>query len=109
MMLRYNLISFHVLVLTILIITLSISISYEEILSMVNYESKAEQINFREGIEIIDVGPNSTNAGAHYMAVLKDSRLAFIQINLLNLPNLIVIDMVESGTRASIDKSKYRG
>jgi hypothetical protein len=60
-----------------MIITLSASISYAEILAMVNYESKPDQIDRREGIAIIDVDPASKNKGK----ILMDIPLPYNLVN----------------------------
>jgi DNA-binding beta-propeller fold protein YncE len=87
-----------------MIITLSVSISYAEILAMVNYESKPDQSSRKEGIAIIDVDPNSTNAGKilvdiplpynlvnHHIYYNKD--MSKVYVTALGLSMLHVIDM----------------
>ena len=69
MKLKYNFLSFRILVLTIMIIALSASISHAEILAMLNYESKPEQFSRREGIAIMDVDPDSPNSGKILMDI----------------------------------------
>jgi DNA-binding beta-propeller fold protein YncE len=104
MKLKYHYPSFHALVLTIMILTLSVSISYAEILAMLNYESKPDQISRKEGIAIIDVDPNSPNLGKilmdiplpynlvnHHIYYNKDMSKAYVTA--LGLSTLHVIDM----------------
>lgn len=55
-----------------------------------------------------------TAAGAHHVAISPDKRYAFVQNNLLNLPemsdgSISVIDMVKGKTIASIDTLKNQG
>lgn len=104
MKIKYLFPSFHALVLTIVILTLSASISYAEILAMLNYESKPDQISRKEGIAIIDVDPNSPTMGKilmdiplpynlinHHIYYNKDMSKAYVTA--LGLSTLHVIDM----------------
>lgn len=101
---KYDFLFFHISVLTIMIITLSASIGYAEILAMLNYESKPEQFSRKEGIAIIDVDPNSTNLGKilvdiplpynlinHHIYYNKDMSKAYVTA--LGLSTLHVIDI----------------
>jgi hypothetical protein len=54
-----------------------------------------------------------TAGGAHHVAITKDNSLAFVQNNLLNLPemsdgSITVIDMMKGEAIASIDTLKTR-
>jgi DNA-binding beta-propeller fold protein YncE len=104
MKLKYHFLSFNTLVFTFMIIILSASISYAEILAMINYESKPEQSSRKEGIAIIDVDPNSTNTGNilvdiplpnnlvnHHIYYNKD--MSKVYVTALGLSVLHVIDM----------------
>jgi DNA-binding beta-propeller fold protein YncE len=101
---KYNFLSFHTFVLAMVIITLCASGSSAEILAMLNYESKPDQISRKEGIAIIDVDPNSTNLGKilmdiplpynlvnHHIYYNKDMSKAYVTA--LGLSILHVIDM----------------
>ncbi len=87
-------------------ITLSVipSVPHAEILAMLNYESKPQQIMRREGIAIIDVDPASENFGNilldiplppdlvnHHIFYNKDASKAYITA--LGQSDLRVMDM----------------
>ncbi len=91
-------------VLTVIALTLSASFVHAEILAMLNYESKPEQIVRKEGIVIIDVDPGSANFGkplmdiplpynlmAHHLFYNKDQSKAYVTA--LGPSVLHVIDM----------------
>ena len=94
----------HLILLTIMIITLAASISSAEILAMVNYESKPDQIDRREGIAIIDVDPASENKGKILMDIplpynlvnhhiYYNQDMSKVYVTALGLSRLHVIDM----------------
>jgi DNA-binding beta-propeller fold protein YncE len=104
MKLKYNFSFFRAALLSVITITLSASISFAEILAMINYESKPDQLDRREGIAIIDVDPASANPGKILMNIplpynlvnhhiYYNQDMSKVYITALGLSRLHVIDM----------------
>jgi DNA-binding beta-propeller fold protein YncE len=104
MKLKYNFSFFRAALLSVITITLSASISFAEILAMINYESKPDQLDRREGIAIIDVDPASANPGKILMNIplpynlvnhhiYYNQDMSKVYITALRLSRLHVIDM----------------
>jgi hypothetical protein len=99
-----------------------------DFLSPVSFNEKGDRLNVTTGVpghlNIFDISQDPrhpkrlksipTAAGAHHVAFSKDNRFAFVQNNLLNLPemsdgSITVIDMVKGEAMASIDTLKNQG
>jgi DNA-binding beta-propeller fold protein YncE len=93
-----------VLLFSALILMLSSSIIHAEILAMINYESKPDQVSRREGIAIMDVDPESETLGKilmdiplpynlvnHHIYYNRD--MSKVYVTALGLSRLHVIDM----------------
>jgi DNA-binding beta-propeller fold protein YncE len=94
----------HIFILATLLITLAASISCAEILAMINYESKPDQHDRREGIAIIDVDPASPDPGKILMDIplpynlvnhhiYYNQDMSKVYVTALGLSRLHVIDM----------------
>jgi hypothetical protein len=94
----------YITVFATIIIIMAASVGFAEILAMVNYESKLDQISRREGIAIIDVDPNSESKGNILMDIplpynlvnhhiYYNQDMSKVYITALGLSRLHVIDM----------------
>lgn len=82
---------YHYLLIALVVLTLSASLAHAEILAMLNYETKPEQILRKEGLAVLDVDPTSPTFGkllldiplppdlvAHHIYFNRDKSKAYI-------------------------------